>query len=803
MDSTVVTVNVTATSRDGKTATASISVPIARRPACTAADGACLSVTPTTGSEDNATFLAAAVGFAADSSLVYDFGVLLADGRRDVHARGGTDPAFAFAPRVLRAGNHTLFACARDLSDAQACSTATVSVQAAVAPVTADDIDALGDDVDAAVASGSSRAVSSSVRRLSSVNSELTGQRGRAQAAAMETDGRTGRASAASLPGRDAEEAAVAQAESAMAQIEDLLRSQGGDVSAEDALDLATSAQALLAATPTVTEALAISAVNVANSTLQALLAGGAAVTGEQVQALVDICGAAAPALANMSGLVSGPGLPTVEEASAAEQVLARVFEIVSGVQTALLASLSPGEAESAGSGALAVTAAVVDPRTTGPGLALSISASGAVLGLVSGFGDVLAAAQPERDNATAFRLMLAHYADASLLLVATSVSSAVVPAVASRRLLAVAAPEVAGALSTTVVSGYVNVTSDLSGGAEPSGPAFDVALPLTLDYDSLLPTLCLRRLPDEAGYAWRSDGIVFVAADNGTAHCQLSSLQSQEVVVVQYVLPPSPPPSPPLPSPPPSPSPSPLPPPSPSLPPAPTGMPPPTSMPPPPRHSPPHFPPSEGAAPNAPSGQPPSGPATAPMPPPSNQPPPPSPGGDQVTVTVPVVSFTARFAAYTVATFDLVAQEQYIAALQAASPHVNVRVELSNIREGSAVVDTSVQFLVGNGDTGAADAMAATLSSNPESVLPPGTWGSVTVSGVQQSEATITAPASDLASPGSGGSKTPSALIGGLVGGIGGALLMLTVAILAWRRARRSMRTYDVSPVSPGMAAL
>lgn len=267
-------------------------------PACTAADGACLSVTPATGSEDNATFLAAAVGFAADSSLVYDFGVLLADGRRDVHARGGTDPAFAFAPRVLRAGNHTLFACARgeralgtwlrhafswvpqgnrqvlvllqlapmrvlhpvlnpdhelalhcpkraaaDLSDAQACSTATVSVQAAVAPVTVDDIDALGDDVDAAVASGSSRAVSSSVRRLSSANSELTGQRGRAKAAAMETDGRTGRASAASLPGRDAEEAAVAQAESAMAQIEDLLRSQGGDVSAEDALDLATSGE--------------------------------------------------------------------------------------------------------------------------------------------------------------------------------------------------------------------------------------------------------------------------------------------------------------------------------------------------------------------------------------------------------------------------------------------------------------------------------------------------------------------------------------------------------------------------------
>ncbi len=138
---------------------------------------------------------------------------------------------------------------------------------------------------------------------------------------------------------------------------------------------------------------------------------------------------------------------------------------------------------------------------------------------------------------------------------------------------------------------------------------------------------------------------------------------------------------------------------------------------------------------------------------------------------------------------------------------------------------DTSIQFLVGNGNTNAADSLAAALSSNPSSVLPPGTWGSVTVTGVQQvgrsgevkalwrsavtrlqrcvtharparlplllfghpaqgvkvkhcsgiircpiflclqSEAIITVLASDLSSP-SGGSKTPSALIGGLVGG-------------------------------------
>lgn len=222
-----------------------------------------------------------------------------------------------------------------------------------------------------------------------------------------------------------------------------------------------------------------------------------------------------------------------------------------------------------------------------------------------------------------------------------------------------------------------------------------------------------------------------------------------------------------------------------------------------------------------------------------------------QVTVTVPVVSFTARLAIYSPVTFDHLAQQAYIAALQAASSvgervhwagpkrreagrgdgvftlgaactaalqcsercpricgqqpatvpailpssspmppsrAVKVHVELSNIRAGSAIVvrghvdlpapwlqlcthtrtrarahthkgctletphctaarsangaflvcpfprqDTSVQFLVGNGDTGAADSLAAALSSDPGSVLPPGTWGSVTVTGVQQ----------------------------------------------------------------------
>lgn len=116
-------------------------------------------------------------------------------------------------------------------------------MQAAAAPVTADDIDALGSDVDTAVASGNARAVGSSVRSLSSANAELSGQRGSAKATAVQPDGAGAKASAASVPGPEAEAAAVEQAESAMAQMEGLLASQGAAVSVEDALTLATSGE--------------------------------------------------------------------------------------------------------------------------------------------------------------------------------------------------------------------------------------------------------------------------------------------------------------------------------------------------------------------------------------------------------------------------------------------------------------------------------------------------------------------------------------------------------------------------------
>lgn len=97
-----------------KVAKSSISVAIARRPSCTAA--ACLAVSPSSGAADSTAFAASASGFAADSALVYDFGVQLPSGRRDTHARGASDPRFTFAPRTLPAGPHTLFVCARGAS---------------------------------------------------------------------------------------------------------------------------------------------------------------------------------------------------------------------------------------------------------------------------------------------------------------------------------------------------------------------------------------------------------------------------------------------------------------------------------------------------------------------------------------------------------------------------------------------------------------------------------------------------------------------------------------------------------------
>lgn len=202
-------------------------------------------------------------------------------------------------------------------------------------------------------------------------------------------------------------------------------------------------------------------------------------------------------------------------------------------------------------------------------------------------------------------------------------------------------------------------------------------------------------------------------------------------------------------------------------------------------------------------------------------------------------VFFTARLTAYSPGNFTLGVQQQYIAALQAGSPDVDTLVVLTNIRAGSVIVvsgrwpqsrrqsvgcweatcrlacstrgsplpprpshnallpsalqDTTIQFLVSNGNTAAADQLAAILSTDPASLLPPGVWGEVTVSNLVQSEVTITVPEGLLSAPAGQTSFNKTALIAGLVGGIGGAILLAGAAICVWKQ-RAAKKTVDAS---------
>ena len=235
-----------ATAADGKNATASITVTMARRPSCTVGGGACLSVSPASGAVDNTSFVATASGFAADSTLLYDFGVQSAAGKQSFFVRSAADPRFTFAPRVLPEGASTMFVCAKgtalappalrhtlrraragrarpapfcpaDQAGAQACSTANVTVLPAAQQVTAADISALGSSLTTALSSGSTDAVLSVVRQLS------------AAASSQPTDAPPEDAAAASA-------AATEQAESAMGAMEDLL---GADATVEESLGVA------------------------------------------------------------------------------------------------------------------------------------------------------------------------------------------------------------------------------------------------------------------------------------------------------------------------------------------------------------------------------------------------------------------------------------------------------------------------------------------------------------------------------------------------------------------------------------
>lgn len=79
---------------------------------------------------------------------------------------------------------------------------------------------------------------------------------------------------------------------------------------------------------------------------------------------------------------------------------------------------------------------------------------------------------------------------------------------------------------------------------------------------------------------------------------------------------------------------------------------------------------------------------------------------------------------------------------------------------------NTTMQFLVSNGDTTASDTLASILTSNPTAVLPAALWGNVSVSSLEQSQAQITVPRELLTTPEAEASDDKTPLIVGLVVG-------------------------------------
>lgn len=99
---------------NGKTATSSISVPIARRPACTAPSGSCLTISPASGHVHNTSFVATAQNFVADGALTYRFGSKLASGS-EVTFRSASEPQYTVKDWQLDPGTHAIVVCAQGM----------------------------------------------------------------------------------------------------------------------------------------------------------------------------------------------------------------------------------------------------------------------------------------------------------------------------------------------------------------------------------------------------------------------------------------------------------------------------------------------------------------------------------------------------------------------------------------------------------------------------------------------------------------------------------------------------------------
>ncbi|PRW57378.1 hypothetical protein C2E21_4192 [Chlorella sorokiniana] len=673
-DGATLTVRLLATANN-KNATASISVPIARRPACTATSGSCLTVAPASGHIQNTSFVATVSNFVADGALTYRFGAKL-DSGSEVTFRSASEPQYTIKEWVLPVGQHIIVSCAQDeVTKVEVCETAPVEVlQAAVTTETYSNIQKSCE----AAQNASSIADATSCAYQTASASE----------AAQPTQAGSSSLSAGQVPALADDSTAQQAAALRLTAVQGLagLATESTDYAA--LLTMTSSVQAILLTDPQLSAEMAANAFSVAAVTARVLSdIRPSEVTPAQYNAVADVLARA------------GPGLPAGNSSA-----LSRTYEAVSDLQKFLLDRLFDGAQQSAGTGSLRAGAGLFSAATLGSNVNIQLgSDTNAAVTLLAPLASRLTGDET-------LQLRLAYQQDAALLLSGNFSSSAAVPS-SRRRLLAM--PAISGASSTTVVSGWFNLTSTLNSSQLAGSNAVNVTLPLNGSYVVGKATMCLRL---DGTSQWLSSGVALgsIASVNGTtlATCTLSNLDSQAVLVAQYAV----------------------------------GQ--------------------EGG----PGG---NGPAN-------------------ITVRVTQLQFTVRLPGYTPANFTDAAQAQYIAALKQAAG-VNTRVEITDVRPGSAIVDASMQFLVAGGNSAPATAFQTALESNLGSVLPPGEWPGASLQGtVDSSEVQLSLQESELSQvEASEDEDNQTALIVGLAVGLGGsAVLLAGLGYWLWRTRRRGART-------------
>ncbi|KAK9863437.1 hypothetical protein WJX84_004314 [Apatococcus fuscideae] len=171
---------------------------------------------------------------------------------------------------------------------------------------------------------------------------------------------------------------------------------------------------------------------------------------------------------------------------------------------------------------------------------------------------------------------------------------------------------------------------------------------------------------------------------------------------------------------------------------------------------------------------------------------------------SIPIVTFTASLSSFTMATFTIALGNEFkqaiIAKLQINS---DVTVDISNLRDGSLLLDTAITFL--NGDSISAGTLTSTLSTNAgiQSIFDPnGPLGAVGVTNLKQS--TIANPNTAHASGKLNAGEIAGIAIGSMAGLVLAVLLIALITMLVIKRIRRANVTVaDVDASSPELAQL